>query len=82
MELMGWTLVGLLMGALAQLVLRGRDPGGCVVTLLLGMAGALLGGYVGRLAGFYGQDERAGFAAAGLGAFIVLALYARFAARR
>lgn len=82
MDLLGWIVVGLLAGALAKLIMPGRDPGGCIVTILLGIAGALLAGFVGRLAGVYAPGERAGFIAAILGAVAVLALYRFFAARR
>lgn len=82
MDLLGWIFVGLLAGALAKLVMPGRDPGGCVVTILLGIAGALLAGFVGRLAGFYVPEEGAGFIAAVLGSVAVLALYRWFAVRR
>ncbi len=82
MDLLGWILLGLLAGALARLIMPGRDPGGCIVTILLGMSGALLAGFVGRLAGFYAPGERAGFIAAIVGAVAVLALYRFFAARR
>ena len=82
MDLLGWIVIGLLAGAIAKLVMPGRDPGGCVVTILLGIAGALLAGFIGRLGGFYAQGERAGFIAAVLGAIAVLALYRWFAARR
>ncbi len=82
MDLLGWIVIGLLAGALARLIMPGRDPGGCIVTILLGIAGALLAGFVGRLAGVYAPGERAGFIAAILGAIAVLALYRFFAARR
>ncbi len=82
MDLLGWIFVGLLAGALAKLVMPGRDPGGCVVTILLGIAGALLAGFVGRLAGFYAPEEGAGFIAAVLVSVAVLALYRWFAVRR
>jgi uncharacterized membrane protein YeaQ/YmgE (transglycosylase-associated protein family) len=82
MDLLGWIIVGLLAGALARLIMPGRDPGGCIVTILLGIAGALLAGFVGRLAGFYLPGERAGFIAAVLGSVAVLALYRWFAVRR
>ncbi|MBB6192073.1 putative membrane protein YeaQ/YmgE (transglycosylase-associated protein family) [Sphingobium wenxiniae] len=82
MELMGWIFIGLLAGAVARLIMPGRDPGGCIVTMLLGIAGALLAGYVGRLAGFYGPDESAGFIAAIVGSVVILAVYRLFAARR
>lgn len=82
MQLLGWIFVGLLAGALAKLIMPGRDPGGCVVTILLGIAGALLAGYVGRMAGFYADGERAGFIAAVIGSIAVLALYRLFVGRR
>lgn len=82
MDVLGWIITGLLVGALARLILPGRDPGGCVVTILLGIAGALLAAFVGQLLGFYGPGERAGFAAALLGAVAVLLLYRGFGARR
>ena len=82
MDMLGWIIVGLLAGGLAKLVMPGRDPGGCVVTILLGIAGALLAGFVGRLAGFYRPGEGAGFIAAVLGAIAILALYRFFAMRR
>lgn len=82
MDLLAWIFIGLLAGALAKLVMPGRDPGGCVVTILLGIAGALLAGFVGRLMGFYAQGERAGFIAAVMGAIAILAVYRLFAGRR
>jgi uncharacterized membrane protein YeaQ/YmgE (transglycosylase-associated protein family) len=68
-------LFGLIIGVIAKLLMPGRDPGGFIITVLLGMAGALLGGYIGRLLGFYGPDEGAGFFMALLGAILLLALY-------
>ncbi|MFD1105102.1 GlsB/YeaQ/YmgE family stress response membrane protein [Sphingobium olei] len=82
MDLLAWIFIGLLAGALAKLVMPGRDPGGCIVTVLLGIAGALLAGFVGRLMGFYAQGERAGFVAAVLGAIAILAVYRLSAGRR
>ncbi|MEC3950897.1 GlsB/YeaQ/YmgE family stress response membrane protein [Sphingobium sp. HWE2-09] len=82
MDLLGWIVVGLLAGAIARLIMPGRDPGGCIVTILMGMSGALLAGFVGRLAGLYAPGERAGFIAAIIGAVAILALYRFFAGRR
>lgn len=82
MDFLGWIFVGLLAGAMAKLVMPGRDPGGCAVTILLGIAGALLAGFVGRLAGLYVPGERAGFIAAIMGSIAVLAAYRWFASRR
>lgn len=75
MDMLWWIVIGLLAGAIARFVMPGRDPGGCVVTLLLGIAGALLAGYVGRLVGLYHADERAGFIAAIVGAIVILMVY-------
>lgn len=75
MDLLIWIGLGLVAGILAKLIVPGRDPGGCVITILLGIAGALLAGYVGRVAGIYGPDERAGWIAATLGATAILILY-------
>ncbi|PZU58783.1 MAG: GlsB/YeaQ/YmgE family stress response membrane protein [Sphingobium sp.] len=75
MEVLGWIFLGLVAGALARFIMPGRDPGGCVVTMLLGIAGALLAGYVGRLAGFYAEGESAGFITATLGAVVILIAY-------
>ena len=53
MAILGWILFGLVVGALAKLVMPGRDPGGIIVTMLLGIAGAVLGGFLGRSMGWY-----------------------------
>ena len=81
MELLGWIIVGLFAGAIARFVMPGRNPGGCVVTILLGIAGALFAAYVGRLLGVYESDEQASFLAAVLGSIAVLAIYRWFAGR-
>lgn len=81
MEFLGWIFVGLIAGAIARLVMPGRDPGGCVVTILLGIAGALLAAYVGRLLGVYKPGEGASFLAAVLGSIAILAVYRLFARR-
>jgi uncharacterized membrane protein YeaQ/YmgE (transglycosylase-associated protein family) len=74
-SLLGTALFGLIVGALAKLVLPGRDPGGILVTMLLGLAGAVLGGFVGRLLGLYGAGDTAGFIMATLGAIGLLTAY-------
>jgi uncharacterized membrane protein YeaQ/YmgE (transglycosylase-associated protein family) len=81
MGILGWILFGLVIGALAKLVMPGKDPGGIIVTMLLGIAGAVLGGFVGRALGFYGPGEAAGWLMALLGAIILLWVY-RLATRR
>jgi uncharacterized membrane protein YeaQ/YmgE (transglycosylase-associated protein family) len=73
--IIGWILFGLIVGIVAKIVMPGRDPGGFVVTILIGIVGALLGGFIGRAMGLYGPDETAGFFMALLGAVILLALY-------
>ena len=78
---LGWILFGLVAGVVAKLVMPGRDPGGIIVTILLGIAGALLGGFIGRALGLYGANEGAGMLMSILGAVALLALY-RVMARR
>jgi len=75
MSILGWILFGLIVGALAKLVMPGRDPGGIIVTMLLGIAGAVLGGFLGRALGLYHEGEAAGFVMSFIGAVILLAIY-------
>jgi uncharacterized membrane protein YeaQ/YmgE (transglycosylase-associated protein family) len=82
MSILGWILFGLIVGALAKLVMPGRDPGGIIVTMLLGIAGAVLGGFVGRALGMYGEGEAAGFVMSFIGAVVLLALYRMMVGRR
>jgi uncharacterized membrane protein YeaQ/YmgE (transglycosylase-associated protein family) len=78
----GWIIFGLIIGALAKLVMPGRDPGGIIVTMLLGIAGALLGGWLGRAAGWYGPNDSAGFLMSLFGAIILLFIYRMMVGRR
>src|SRR5919112_3096480 len=78
----GWIVIGLLAGGLAKLLMPGRDPGGCIVTILLGIAGALLAGFLGQAVGWYDAGEGAGFIAAVIGAFIILFIYRLVMRRR
>jgi uncharacterized membrane protein YeaQ/YmgE (transglycosylase-associated protein family) len=71
----GWIIFGLVVGAIAKLLMPGRDPGGWIVTMLLGMAGAVVGGWLGRALGWYGPQDGAGFLMSLLGAIVLLALY-------
>ena len=81
--IIGWIVIGGLAGAIAKLLMPGRDPGGCIITVLLGIAGALLAGWVGRAIGWYGpNDQGAGFVAAIVGAFLLLLIYRLVAGRR
>lgn len=82
MSILGWILFGLVVGALARLVMPCHDPGGIIVTILLGIAGAVLGGFVGRALGLYGKDKPAGFVMAFFGAVMQLAVYRRLARPR
>jgi len=75
MTVLGWILFGLVVGILAKLVMPGRDPGGFLVTILLGIAGAIVGGLAGRAMGLYGPNESAGWIMATLGAVVLLAIY-------
>ncbi|MBI1898881.1 MAG: GlsB/YeaQ/YmgE family stress response membrane protein [Acidobacteria bacterium] len=75
-------LFGLVVGVVAKLLMPGRDPGGFLITILLGIAGALLGGYLGRAMGFYGPNESAGFLMALLGAILLLVIYRLVVGRR
>jgi len=73
--ILGWIIFGLIVGALAKLLMPGKDPGGYIVTALLGIAGAVVGGFLGRALGLYGPDDPAGFVMALIGAVVLLALY-------
>ena len=73
--ILGWIVFGLVVGVLAKLLMPGRDPGGIIVTMVLGIAGALVGGFVGRLLGWYEPGEPAGFVMALLGAVLLLFIY-------
>jgi len=82
MGVLGWIVFGLVVGIIAKLIMPGRDPGGFIVTILLGIAGALIGGFIGRAAGWYGPNDTAGWLMSILGAIILLALYRMLFARR
>ncbi|KAB2889456.1 MAG: GlsB/YeaQ/YmgE family stress response membrane protein [Kofleriaceae bacterium] len=82
MEILWMALVGLVVGALAKLIMPGRDPGGVIVTALIGLAGGLLAAVIGRAAGWYHQNEGAGFIASIIGAVLLLAIYRAVIARR
>ena len=82
MAILGWILFGLVIGALAKLVMPGRDPGGIIVTMLLGIAGAVLGGFLGRVLGFYREGEAAGWIMSFIGAVVLLGIYRMVMRRR
>ena len=76
MSILVWILFGLVVGIVAKLLTPGRDPGGFVVTALLGMAGSLVGGFLGRVLGLYpSYESTGGFFMSLLGAVILLAIY-------
>ena len=80
--IIGWIVIGGIAGAIAKLLMPGRDPGGCIITILLGIAGAVLAGYLGHAVRWYKTGEGAGFIAAIVGAFILLLIYRLVAGRR
>jgi uncharacterized membrane protein YeaQ/YmgE (transglycosylase-associated protein family) len=75
MHVLWMIVVGLIVGALAKLLMPGRDPGGIIVTMLLGIGGSLLAGLIGRAIGWYTEGEPAGFIFSVLGAIIILGIY-------
>ena len=82
MGILSWILFGLIVGVIAKVLMPGRDPGGFIVTILLGVAGALVGGYLGQAMGWYAAGEPAGWIVSILGAILLLALYRMVAGRR
>jgi uncharacterized membrane protein YeaQ/YmgE (transglycosylase-associated protein family) len=71
-----WTaLIGLIIGAVAKLIMPGKDPGGIWITMLLGIAGSFLASWLGRLLGWYQEGQSAGFIMSVVGALILLAIY-------
>jgi uncharacterized membrane protein YeaQ/YmgE (transglycosylase-associated protein family) len=72
MSIIGWIVFGLIVGVVAKLIMPGPDPGGMIVTILLGIVGALIGGFIGRMLGWYGEGDPVGFIMAVIGAIVVL----------
>ena len=80
---LSWIVIGGLAGLIAKAIMPGRDPGGCIVTIVLGIAGAVVAGFLGRMLGWYDEgDTGAGFIAAIVGALIILFIYRLIAGRR
>lgn len=78
-----WTIIiGALIGVVAKLLMPGRDPGGCIITILLGIAGSFLASYLGRAMGWYQEGQAAGFIFSVVGAMILLLIYRIFFGRR
>ena len=75
MHIIGWILFGLAVGIVAKLLMPGRDPGGFFITALLGIVGSFVGGFLGRLLGWYGDGDPVGFVMAVIGSIVLLAAY-------
>jgi uncharacterized membrane protein YeaQ/YmgE (transglycosylase-associated protein family) len=81
MGVLAWIVFGLIVGVVAKLLMPGRDPGGFIVTMLLGIAGAMIGGFLGRALGWYGPNQGAGFLMSIVGAILLLFIYRKLVAR-
>ena len=79
---LGWIVFGLIVGVIAKLLMPGPDPGGMILTILLGVAGALIGGFLGRAIGFYGPNDAAGMIMSVLGAIVLLFAYRKLSTAR
>jgi uncharacterized membrane protein YeaQ/YmgE (transglycosylase-associated protein family) len=77
-----WIIIGAIAGAIAKAIMPGRDPQGCIVTIILGIAGACLAGWLGHHLGWYKNNQGAGFLAAIVGAIIILFIWRLIAGRR
>lgn len=75
MQFLWMLIIGLIIGAIAKLIMPGKDPGGIIVTMLIGIAGALLAGFLGRALGWYQEGDAAGFIASVIGAILLLLIY-------
>jgi uncharacterized membrane protein YeaQ/YmgE (transglycosylase-associated protein family) len=82
MEILWAIIIGFIVGLLARMIMPGRDPGGILVTTLIGIAGALIATFLGRAMGWYGADQSAGFLASIVGAIVLLAIFRMFRGRR
>ena len=77
-----WIVIGLIAGAIAKAITPGRDPGGCLITIALGIGGAVIAGFLGQQLGWYRPGEGAGFIAAIVGAVLLLLVWRMIAGRR
>jgi uncharacterized membrane protein YeaQ/YmgE (transglycosylase-associated protein family) len=75
MGLIASLFIGLIVGAVAKLLMPGKDPGGWIITILLGLAGSFVAHFIGRGLGWYGENDPAGFIASVVGAIILLVIY-------
>jgi len=78
MHYLWMAIIGLVIGIVAKLIMPGKDPGGIIVTMLLGIAGSLLAGWLGRAVGWYREGQSAGFIMSVVGAIILLIIYRLF----
>jgi uncharacterized membrane protein YeaQ/YmgE (transglycosylase-associated protein family) len=81
MSILGWIFFGLVVGIIGKLLMPGRDPGGFIITTILGIVGALVGGFLGRVLGLNREGDPVGFVMAIIGSIILLVLYRMFATR-
>lgn len=79
MTVLGWIVFGLIVGVVAKVLMPGRDPGGFIVTAVIGIVGALLGGFLGRMLGLYNEGDPVGFFMAVIGSILLLWIYRRTA---
>lgn len=82
MEILYAILIGLVIGIVAKFLMPGKDPGGFIITTLLGIVGAIAAKFIGQAFGWYGPGQPAGFVASVVGAIILLALYRMVVGRR
>ena len=80
--IIGWIVFGVIVGIVAKLLMPGRDPGGFLITMALGIVGAIIGGLIGRAIGWYGPNQTAGFFMSVLGAVVLLWMYRLMVVRR
>ena len=80
--MLGALIIGLIVGAIAKFLMPGRDPGGIIVTMLIGVAGSFIATFLGRMLGLYRNGQSAGFIMSVLGAILLLWIYRMVVARR
>ena len=81
-SLIGTLIIGLIVGAVAKFFMPGKDPSGCLITILIGIAGSFIAGYLGRMLGWYQEGQSAGFIMSVLGAVLLLFLYRLFTGKK
>ncbi|MGE5812707.1 MAG: GlsB/YeaQ/YmgE family stress response membrane protein [Ignavibacteria bacterium] len=82
MDIIWAIIIGLLAGIVAKALMPGKDPGGLIITVLIGIIGSVIFTFLGRALGFYGEGESAGFIGAVIGAILLLWIYRLFVKRR